>query len=355
MLKKISFIIALNICRYNNCFFQEVQNGINLFLHKRTEYANRLNDDIDSLLSFGGHKKAKQTCTTSLSELQGPIPKEAHQMVKHLKNAKKYASNPGYIFYGKPGTGKNTLVQAIAKESNAYLIEQCASEFMNVYIGKGAATVRELFQTAKDLSCHAPVVIFIDEIDSIGMRGTIENSEATNTFNQLINCMNDVKGYHPIIVIAATNCRERIDSALTRSGRLQCVEVPLPNTEQRFKILMHYAAKYNCKINSELLKEVAKKSKGLCPASIEGIFKQASYIATERDIPKISFNHLQEALTKEMSLHKERLNIEEKQKTDRQLNNDIQKQHLNHSKYQLSFGGFNTAITLLNFLTHLPF
>lgn len=354
MYKKILFIIACNLYQLNHCFFQDSVNTVYSLLEKRSEYACQLNKDLNGLCSFNLSSKIDNAISQeiiALSDFPGNVPKEAHQIVHALTNPRLFTCSPGYIFYGEPGTGKNTLAHAIAKEAKAYLIDQPASEFMNTYIGKGAAEIRKLFLRAKDLSRNAPVIIFIDEIDTIGSRGSNDNTEVTSTFNQLLNSMNHVQSYHPIVVIAATNCENKIDTSLRRTGRFALVHIKIPNQEERLSILTYYAHKYNCSFNKEFYQKLAEQTDNFCCAALEGIFRQASYLASTKSIPIISKNHILEAFEHERTLYLKNKSIQEENK--QKSHDNIQAQHLDYSKHQLSLGLFNTVLAVTTFLTYL--
>lgn len=354
MHKKILFSIAFNFYSFNHCFFQSAVNTMHVFLEKRAEYASRLDNDInrfvESIFSPTIEKPSQKREVMSLEEFPGSIPHEAQQMIKALIDPKKHSCSQGYIFYGEPGTGKNTLVNVIAKEAKAHLIERPASEFMDTYIGRGAAEIRQVFSRARDASRDAPVIIFIDEIDTIGSPGNGDNAEVKQTYSQLLISMNQIQSHHPIVVIGATNNPDSIKGALHRTGRFNLVHIEMPNKEERLKILNYYARKYNCVFDANFYKKIVEQTDGFCCASLEGIFKQAQYYASEYEIP-IAKNHINKALEREIALHLKR---QQMQKNNKERSHDtVQAQHLSHSKTQLSLSTFNTALSVVSFLTYL--
>lgn len=337
MYKKFLFVIACNIHCFNHCFFQEVIDVVNALLKKRSEYASRLNNDINELCEFNFLSKKEEPLmrqeVVSLSELPGNIPDEAQQIVRALIDPKTYTCNPGYIFYGEPGTGKNTLASAIAKEAKAHFIDKPATEFMDTYMGRGAAEIRKLFSHAKELSRNAPVVIFIDVIDTISCRGSGRNAELVSTFNQLVNSMDQIQGHYPIVVLAATNCEDRVDTPLLCKGRFALVHVEMPNEEERFKILTYYARIYHCVFDAKFYQKIVEKTDGFCCASLEGIFKQARYLANKNGIPFIAKNHFNQALDQRMALHLKNQQIQQIQEDNKRRSRDaIQAEHLRRSK-----------------------
>ena len=181
----------------------------------------------------GGLKEAKQ---------------EVEEIVDFLKNPKKYqklgARTPkGVLLIGPSGTGKTLLARAIAGEADVPFYSMAGSEFMEMLVGVGASRVRDLFSTAK---AHAPSIIFIDEIDAIGQaRGgalTGGHGEREQTLNQILVEMDGFEPNEQVVVCAATNRPDVLDSALVRPGRFdRRVTLDLPDLEERVKILQLHA------------------------------------------------------------------------------------------------------------------
>ena len=168
---------------------------------------------------------------------------ELMEVVDYLKDPIKYevagAKIPrGVLLEGEPGTGKTLLARAVAGEAGVSFISASGSEFIEMYVGVGASRVRKLFETAQK---NSPCVIFIDEIDAVGrQRGAGVNSgndEREQTLNQILTNMDGFEKTDSIVVLAATNRADILDSALTRSGRFdRKVQVGLPDTSGRRKI-----------------------------------------------------------------------------------------------------------------------
>jgi AFG3 family protein len=174
---------------------------------------------------------------------------ELQEFVDFLKNPKKYhklgAKIPkGAIMYGPPGTGKTMLAKACAGEAGVSFFYTSGSDFVEMYVGVGSSRVRELFQQAKD---NAPSIIFIDEIDAIGKKresGPVTNDERDSTLNQLLVEMDGFGTDEEVVVFAATNRKDMLDSALTRSGRFdRSIQVNLPDIEGRKQIFKVHLAK----------------------------------------------------------------------------------------------------------------
>ena len=149
---------------------------------------------------------------------------ELQDVVRFLKEPERYtrlgAKIPkGVLLTGPPGTGKTLLARAVAGEAGVRFYAKSASEFEEMLVGMGARRVRELFDTAKK---HSPAIIFIDEIDSMASKRrniSLSSSSERQTINQLLACMDGFEKNEGVVVIAATNAPESLDSAVTRPGR----------------------------------------------------------------------------------------------------------------------------------------
>ena len=171
------------------------------------------------------------------------------EIVDYLHNPNKYkevgaAMPKGILLVGPPGTGKTMLAKAVAGESNVPFFSMSGSEFVEMFVGMGAAKVRDLFKQAKE---KAPCIVFIDEIDAIGKKreGNISgNDEREQTLNQLLTEMDGFEENSGVIILAATNRPESLDPALTRPGRFdRRVPVELPGLQGRTEILKVHAKK----------------------------------------------------------------------------------------------------------------
>ena len=183
---------------------------------------------------------------------------EFEEIVTFLKTPEKFtavgAKIPrGVMLVGPPGTGKTLLAKAIAGEAGVPFLSISGSEFVEMFVGVGASRVRDLFKKAKT---NAPCIIFIDEIDAVGrQRGAGVgggNDEREQTLNQLLTEMDGFEGNTGIIVVAATNRVDILDSALLRPGRFdRQITVNLPDVKGRLSILKVHAR--NKKFNPELV------------------------------------------------------------------------------------------------------
>ncbi len=198
----------------------------------------------------------------------------------------------GILLVGPPGTGKTLLAKAVAGEANVPFFSISGSEFVEMFVGMGAAKVRDLFKQAKEKS---PCIIFIDEIDAIGKRrgGNFSgNDEREQTLNQLLTEMDGFEDNTGVIILAATNRPESLDPALTRPGRFdRQVPVSLPDLQGRIEILKVHAKKIKADPNIDYGK-VARMASGASGAELANIVNEAALravregrsFATEEDM-----------------------------------------------------------------------
>jgi cell division protease FtsH len=225
-------------------------------------------------------------------------------IVDFLKNPDKYkeygARMPkGVILYGSPGTGKTLLAKAVAGEAKVPFYALSGSDFVQVYVGVGAARIRNLFKKAKS---HGKAVIFIDEIDAIGKTRGGSNSSSGNderdqTLNALLTEMSGFGEKEGIVVIAATNRLDTLDSALLRPGRFdRHIEVSLPDLAAREKIIsLHLKNKpYNDEIN---IKDIARKTAYFSGAKLESLINEAAIIAAKENSASLNQEHLNKAFS----------------------------------------------------------
>ena len=220
-------------------------------------------------------------------------------IVDFLKNPKKYqkygARMPkGVILYGAPGTGKTLLAKAVAGEAGVPFYALSGSDFVQVYVGVGAARVRNLFKKAKS---DGKAVIFIDEIDAIGKaRGNGKNGSSNDEKDQTLNALlTEMSGFgqeEGIIVIAATNRLDMLDDALLRPGRFdRHIEVSLPDVNAREKILsLHLNNKPHKNLN---IKDIAKKTVYFSGAKLESLINESAILAAKDNSDSITSNHIE--------------------------------------------------------------
>ncbi len=203
------------------------------------------------------------------------------EIVDYLHNPEKYreigASMPkGALLVGPPGTGKTLLAKAVAGEANVPFFSISGSEFVEMFVGMGAAKVRDLFKQANE---KAPCIVFIDEIDTIGKKrdGNIGgNDEREQTLNQLLTEMDGFDGSKGVVILAATNRPDSLDPALLRPGRFdRRIPVELPDLQGREEILKVHAKKIKVSDNVDF-REIAKAASGASGAELANIVNEAA-------------------------------------------------------------------------------
>ncbi|WP_373480035.1 ATP-dependent zinc metalloprotease FtsH2 [Geminocystis sp.] len=227
---------------------------------------------------------------------------ELEEVVTFLKQPEKFTAigakiPKGVLLVGPPGTGKTLLAKAIAGEAGVPFFSISGSEFVEMFVGVGASRVRDLFKKAKE---NAPCLIFIDEIDAVGrQRGAGiggGNDEREQTLNQLLTEMDGFEGNTGIIVIAATNRADVLDSALMRPGRFdRQVMVDPPDFKGRIGILDVHAR--NKKIASSVsLEAIARRTPGFSGADLANLLNEAAILTARRRKPEITLSEIDAAV-----------------------------------------------------------
>ncbi len=227
---------------------------------------------------------------------------EVMEIVDFLKNPKKYTALGGKIpkgalLVGPPGTGKTLLAKAVAGEAQVPFFSMSGSDFVELFVGVGASRVRDLFKQARE---KAPCIVFIDEIDAIGRaRGknvVMSNDERENTLNQLLVEMDGFSGDTGIIVLAATNRPDVLDTALLRPGRFdRQISIDIPDVKGRAKIFEVHLQPIKVSKNLDI-KKLAAQTPGFAGADIANICNEAALIAARQNKEEVDMQDFNDAI-----------------------------------------------------------
>jgi cell division protease FtsH len=233
---------------------------------------------------------------------------ELVEIVDFLRNPQKYQRlggriPKGVLLVGPPGTGKTLLAKAVAGEASVPFFSISGSEFVELFVGMGAARVRDLFDQAKQ---KAPCIVFIDEIDAIGKarsagRGMVfGHDEREQTLNQLLVEMDGFDSTKGVVIMAATNTPEVLDPALLRAGRFdRQVVVDRPDLKGREEILRVHARKAKLAGDADL-RTVAARTPGMVGADLANIINEAALLAARRGAERVEQKDLEEAIDRVM-------------------------------------------------------
>ena len=246
--------------------------------------------------------KQQKVTFKDVAGLEG-AKQEVEEIVSFLKNPDKYTALGGKIpkgalLVGPPGTGKTLLAKAVAGEADVPFLSMSGSDFVEMFVGVGASRVRDLFRQAKE---KAPCIIFIDEIDAVGRaRGknvmTGGNDERESTLNQLLTEMDGFGTNSGVIILAATNRADVLDSALLRAGRFdRQIHVELPDLQERKDIFGVHLR--NIKLSKDVdVDFLAKQTPGFSGADIANVCNEAALIAARHDKKQVDKQDFMDAV-----------------------------------------------------------
>ena len=265
--------------------------GFWIFMIRRMQNTN---SGMNNVFSFG-KSKAKMFSSNlpkvKFLDVAGCVEakEELEEVILYLKSPKKFQKlggkiPKGVLLVGPPGTGKTLLARAVAGEASVPFLSISGAEFVEMFVGVGASRVRDLFKQAKE---HAPSIIFIDELDAVGrQRGAGlggGHDEREQTLNQLLVELDGFENNHNVIVMAATNRPDVLDSALLRPGRFdRQVVVDIPDLNGRHDILKIHTKKIKINSKSVNLLDIAKGTPGMVGADLANLVNEAALLASRK-------------------------------------------------------------------------
>lgn len=278
-------------------FFNLIQIGLIFYFFSRS---------TGKVFGSTGNKINSEKVETKFSDVAGidEVKEELMEVVDFLKTPERFLQTgarapKGVLLLGNPGTGKTLLAKAVAGESNANFFTMSGSEFVEMYVGVGAARVRDLFKKAK---ADSPSIIFIDEIDAVGGKRSSgpnrSDSEREQTLNQLLVEMDGFDTDSKVIVMAATNREDMLDSALLRAGRFdRKINVTPPDLKGRTEILAIHSK--NKKLSSDVsLEAIAKITAGFVGADLANLVNEAAILASRKNSSEITMEDFDDAIDK---------------------------------------------------------
>ena len=270
-------------------------------------FFKRMGGAEGGVMSFGRSKAkifAEDDVKTTFQDVAGvdEAARELREIVEFLKTPKKFTNlggkiPKGVLLVGPPGTGKTLLARAVAGEAKVPFFSLSGSEFVEMFVGVGAARVRDLFKQAE---AKAPCIVFIDELDALG-KARVQSAfggheEREQTLNQLLAEMDGFDARKAIIIMAATNRPEVLDPALLRPGRFdRQVLVDKPDVEGREAVLKIHARTVKLDATVELRK-VAARTAGFAGADLANLVNEAALLAARRDAPSVQMDDFDEAI-----------------------------------------------------------
>jgi len=277
---------------------------ITLFSRVAGQFSNLNNNPFDKFTTSKSIKSFVKPNVTLESWAGSPeVIDECKEVISYLENKEIYkqigAEMPkGILLEGPPGTGKTLLAKAIATETNSTFISISGSEFVEIFVGAGAAKVRDLFSSARQ---NKPCIIFIDEIDAVGKQrgvGLTTNDEREQTLNQILYEMDGFNNNDDIVILAATNRRDVLDMALLRPGRFdRIIKIPLPDKFSREKILDYYLSLKNLDKPFDVT-SIAELTDGFSGAELKNLINEAAIISARNNYTTIREQYIFDAFEK---------------------------------------------------------
>lgn len=299
---------------------QMIRNTVQSAVNKAQKSANAGNpsftqtSDVDQIIQEIQEKTQAEVVKPqeNMSEYvcDDTLKEQLLQIVDFFDNRKAYSDAgielpKGVLFKGPPGTGKTYAARCIAGTVDCYFMACTASSLQGMYIGSGATNIKAVFKGARLLAEKSGkgVIVFMDEIDSVGSRGTASGAgdEVNRTINQLLAEMSGFDSKDNVMVMAATNFPDLIDPALMRSGRFsRQITIDYPDEIQREAMIKHYSSKLSIPVGYDMA-EAAALTKTFTPADIKEVVNSAAIKAVRAKCPKVTLNELNESINEVIS------------------------------------------------------
>ena len=282
--------------------------GVWVYLMRRMRGQGGMGGMLNKFGKSGAQLYSHEQSRKTFEDVAGldEAKQELQEIIAYLKDPKKFARlggrvPRGILLAGPPGTGKTLMARAVAGEAEVPYFSISASQFIEMFVGVGASRVRDLFTNAKK---NAPSIIFVDELDAVGRaRGTGlggGHDEREQTLNQLLSELDGFNPHDEVIVLAATNRPDVLDSALLRPGRFdRQVVVERPDWRDRSKILEVHTR--NMPLADDVdLELIAKGTPGMVGADLQSLVNEAALIAAREDVEQVGMEHFERAKDRQL-------------------------------------------------------
>ena len=297
--------------------------GVWWYIYQRIRQQGGLGGGLLNRFSKSGASLfTRQATSKTFQDVAGleEAKQELQEVIAYLREPHKFTKlggrmPRGILLVGPPGTGKTLMAQAVAGEAAVPFFSISASQFVEMFVGVGASRVRDLFATAKK---NAPSIIFIDELDAVGRaRGTGlggGHDEREQTLNQMLSELDGFEPHDEVIVMAATNRPDVLDTALLRPGRFdRQVVIDRPDWRDRVKILEVHTKDMPLADDIEL-ELIAKGTPGMVGADLQGLVNEAALIAAREDAEQVFMNHLEQAKDRQLMGMERKLYLSDQEK-----------------------------------------
>ena len=297
--------------------------GIWWYIYQRTRQQGGLGGGLMNRFSTSGASRfLRKDSSKTFQDVAGleEAKQELQEVVAYLREPQKFTKlggklPRGILLVGPPGTGKTLMARAVAGEADVPFFSISASQFVEMFVGVGASRVRDLFTNAKQ---NAPSIIFIDELDAVGRaRGTGlggGNDEREQTLNQMLSELDGFEPHDEVIVMAATNRPDVLDSALLRPGRFdRQVVIDRPDWRDRVKILEVHTRDVPLADDVDLA-IIAKGTPGMVGADLQGLVNEAALIAARENAEQVCLYHLEQAKDRQLMGMERKLYLTEQEK-----------------------------------------